>query len=131
MARMCGWQPWAVLKSFSLLISPDLEMVLHFLLVILHFIWFPTCRTLLTQKLTGLHAVWVNFLGELLALMVQQKKLIVSDKNVLPSFFTSLLSSSSQSLLVKQDIGKRLLYHLWVLCLHSEIWMVLPSLLQI
>nr|GMD68865.1 uncharacterized protein At3g06530 isoform X1 [Ipomoea batatas] len=60
-----------------------------------------------SRSRNGLHAVWVNFLGELLALMVQQKKLIVSDKNVLPSFFTSLLSSSSQSLLVKQDIGKR------------------------
>ncbi|CAK9135113.1 unnamed protein product [Ilex paraguariensis] len=39
--------------------------------------------------------------------MVQQKRLILSDKNVLASFFTSLLSSSSCSLLVQQNIGQR------------------------
>ncbi|RAL52010.1 hypothetical protein DM860_016508 [Cuscuta australis] len=55
----------------------------------------------------GLSAVWVDFLGDLLALIVQQKKLIISDMNVLPSFLASLLSSSNQSLLVQHNIGKR------------------------
>lgn len=36
--------------------------------------------------------------------------MILSDKNVLASFFTSLLSSSSESLLVHQAIGKRLTF---------------------
>ncbi|CAH9069155.1 unnamed protein product [Cuscuta epithymum] len=55
----------------------------------------------------GLSVAWIHFLGDLLTLMVQQKKLIVSDKNVLPSFLTSLLSSSSQSILVQHNIGNR------------------------
>ncbi|KAG8390231.1 hypothetical protein BUALT_Bualt01G0062300 [Buddleja alternifolia] len=49
----------------------------------------------------------LHFLGDLLHLIIQQKKMILSDKNVLASFFTSLLSSSSDSLLVQQAIGKR------------------------
>ncbi|KAI3471008.1 hypothetical protein Pfo_027671 [Paulownia fortunei] len=55
----------------------------------------------------GNNGVWLHFLGELLCLIIQQKKMILSDKNVLASFFTSLLSSSSESLLVQQAIGKR------------------------
>ncbi|KAL7108553.1 hypothetical protein ACP275_06G119300 [Erythranthe tilingii] len=43
----------------------------------------------------------------MLFLIMQQKKMILSDINVLASFFTSLLSSSSESLLVQQAIGKR------------------------
>ncbi|KAL2550104.1 Uncharacterized protein Fot_11634 [Forsythia ovata] len=56
---------------------------------------------------SGNDRVWLHFLGELLELMVQQKKLILSDRNLLASFFTSLLSSSAHSLLVQQAIGNR------------------------
>ncbi|GER49927.1 ARM repeat superfamily protein [Striga asiatica] len=50
---------------------------------------------------------WSQFLGELLSLIIQQKKMILSDRNVLASFFTSLLSSPSEGLLVQQAVGKR------------------------
>lgn len=56
---------------------------------------------------TGRSATWTHFLDELLSLMVQQKRLILSDRDVLPSFFTSLLSSSCHSLLVPESIGQR------------------------
>ncbi|KAK4480629.1 hypothetical protein RD792_013707 [Penstemon davidsonii] len=49
----------------------------------------------------------LHFLGELLGLIIQQKKMILSDTSVLASLFTSLLGSSSHSLLVQQAIGKR------------------------
>ncbi|GMP54518.1 hypothetical protein CsSME_00019669 [Camellia sinensis var. sinensis] len=39
--------------------------------------------------------------------MVQQKRLMLSDRKVLPSFLTSLLGSSCHSLLVPQTIGQR------------------------
>ncbi|KAJ8537126.1 hypothetical protein K7X08_035527 [Anisodus acutangulus] len=64
-------------------------------------------RVNLSRFKNGLHAVWVNFLGELLGLMVQQKRLLVSDKNVLSSLFSSLLGNSNDSLLVQHNIGKR------------------------
>ncbi|XP_059305010.1 uncharacterized protein At3g06530 isoform X2 [Lycium ferocissimum] len=64
-------------------------------------------RVNLSRSKNGLHAVWVNFLGELLGLMVQQKRLLISDKNVLSSLFSSLLGNSNDSLLVQHNIGKR------------------------
>ncbi|KAM3340540.1 putative protein isoform X3 [Capsicum galapagoense] len=64
-------------------------------------------RVNLSRSKNGLHAVWVHFLGELLGLMVQQKRLLISDKNVLPSLFSSLLGNSHDSLLVQHNIGKR------------------------
>ncbi|GFY84406.1 ARM repeat superfamily protein [Actinidia rufa] len=51
--------------------------------------------------------IWRHFLEELVSLIIQQKRLILSDRNVLPSFLTSLLSSSCHSLLVPQTIGQR------------------------
>lgn len=57
--------------------------------------------------MTGPHAVWVHFLGEILGLMVQQKRLLISDKNVLSSLFSSLLGNSNDSLLVQHNVGKR------------------------
>ncbi|XP_022872922.1 uncharacterized protein At3g06530 isoform X3 [Olea europaea var. sylvestris] len=56
---------------------------------------------------SGNDGVWLHFLGGLLDLVVRQKKLILSDRNLLSSFFTSLLSSSAHSLLVQQAIGNR------------------------
>ncbi|KAL1565211.1 hypothetical protein AAHA92_07455 [Salvia divinorum] len=49
----------------------------------------------------------LHFLGDLLCLIIQQEKMILSDKNFLASFFTSLLCSSSESLLVHSAIGTR------------------------
>ncbi|KAL8224035.1 hypothetical protein R6Q57_019510 [Mikania cordata] len=55
----------------------------------------------------GRSAIWSHFLGEILALMVQQKKLIVSDPYFLSELFTALLSSSHHRLLVSQNVGDR------------------------
>ncbi|KAK3026432.1 hypothetical protein RJ639_041444 [Escallonia herrerae] len=64
-------------------------------------------RANLSQPRNGRVAVWNHFLGDLLGLMVQHKRLIISDRHVLPSFFTTLLSSSYDSLLLPQTIGER------------------------
>lgn len=55
----------------------------------------------------GNHAVWSHFLDKLLDLIVQQKRLILSDREFLPSLMTSLLSSSCHSLLVPNDVEQR------------------------
>ncbi|KAI8564501.1 hypothetical protein RHMOL_Rhmol03G0186500 [Rhododendron molle] len=55
----------------------------------------------------GQSATCPHFLDELLSLMVHQKRLILSDRDVLPSFLTTLLSSSCHSLLVPERIGQR------------------------
>ncbi|XP_076957841.1 uncharacterized protein At3g06530-like [Bidens hawaiensis] len=55
----------------------------------------------------GRSAVWSHFLGEILAMMVQYKKLIVSDIDFLAEFFTTLLSSSYHGLLVPKSVGER------------------------
>ncbi|KAL0452592.1 UNVERIFIED_CONTAM: hypothetical protein Slati_1237300 [Sesamum latifolium] len=55
----------------------------------------------------GNNRTWLHFLGELLCLIIQQKKILLSDRDVLASFFSSLLGSSSDSLLVQDAIGKR------------------------
>ncbi|KAI9160506.1 hypothetical protein LWI28_008767 [Acer negundo] len=60
-----------------------------------------------SSKKNGNTALWGHFLDELLGLMVQQKRLILSDRDFLASFMTSLLSSSSNSLLVPQHIELR------------------------
>lgn len=57
--------------------------------------------------MTGNVAIWSHFLDELLGLMVQQKRLILSDKNFLASFMTSLLGSSLHGFLVPQNIEQR------------------------
>ncbi|XP_042063624.1 uncharacterized protein At3g06530-like [Salvia splendens] len=49
----------------------------------------------------------LHFLGDLLCLIIQQEKMILSDKKFLSSFFTTLLCSSSESLLVHSAIGTR------------------------
>ncbi|KAG7972395.1 hypothetical protein I3843_07G181800 [Carya illinoinensis] len=60
-----------------------------------------------SSKKNGNNCIWSHFLGELLGLMVQQKRLILSDKQFLPSLLESLLGSSSCSLLVPQSIQQR------------------------
>ncbi|KAI4332818.1 hypothetical protein L6164_017696 [Bauhinia variegata] len=58
-------------------------------------------------KINGTNATWSHFLGELLELINQQKTLILSDKNFLPSLLASILSSSYQNILVPQNIENR------------------------
>ncbi|XP_044468232.1 uncharacterized protein At3g06530-like [Mangifera indica] len=60
-----------------------------------------------SSKKNGNVAIWSHFLDELLGLMVQQKRLILSDKNFLASFMTSLLGSSLHGFLVPQNIEQR------------------------
>lgn len=60
-----------------------------------------------SSKKNGNNAIWSHFLGDLLRLLVQQKRLIVSDRHFLPSLLIALLSSSSHSLLVPHDIEQR------------------------
>ncbi|XP_022736219.1 uncharacterized protein At3g06530 isoform X2 [Durio zibethinus] len=70
----------------------------------LHKLW---CQVDFSSKKNGNTAIWSHFLDELLGLMVQQKRLILSDKNFLPSFLTCLLSSSCDSILVSPNIEQR------------------------
>lgn len=60
-----------------------------------------------SSKKNGNNAIWIHFLDELLGLMFQQKRLILSDKQFLPSLLESLVSSSCSSLLVPQNIQQR------------------------
>eukprot|EP00257_Ricinus_communis_P020965 XP_015580336.1 uncharacterized protein At3g06530 [Ricinus communis] len=59
------------------------------------------------SKKNGNNANWSHFLDELLGLIVQQKRVILSDKNFLPSLMTSLLGSSCVSLLVPRNVEQR------------------------
>ncbi|CAI9091980.1 OLC1v1027104C1 [Oldenlandia corymbosa var. corymbosa] len=61
----------------------------------------------LSRSKNGRSVVWMHFLGELLGLMVPQKMLMLSNQNVLPSILKALLSTSSESLLVQENIGNR------------------------
>ncbi|MBA0732095.1 hypothetical protein Gogos_016206 [Gossypium gossypioides] len=65
------------------------------------------CQVDFSSKKNGNTAIWSHFLDELLGLMVQQKRLILSDKNFLPSFLTCLLGSSCESILVSPNIEQR------------------------
>ncbi|XWS60132.1 hypothetical protein CRYUN_Cryun07bG0008200 [Craigia yunnanensis] len=65
------------------------------------------CQVDFSSKKNGKAEIWSHFLDELLGLMVQQKRLILSDKNFLPSFLTCLLSSSCDSILVSPNIEQR------------------------
>ncbi|XP_077219422.1 ARM repeat superfamily protein isoform X2 [Tasmannia lanceolata] len=56
--------------------------------------------------------------GDFLGLMLHEKNLISSDVNFLPSYLTSVLGSSSHSLLVPQNIHKRLEQHTKEAMLH-------------
>ncbi|OVA04123.1 BP28 [Macleaya cordata] len=52
-------------------------------------------------------SVWRPFLGELLGLIVQQKRLILSDRDFIPSFLTSVLGPPCNTLVVPQNIDQR------------------------
>ncbi|XP_021761936.1 uncharacterized protein At3g06530-like [Chenopodium quinoa] len=59
-------------------------------------------------KKNGNNDIWSSSIDELLSLLVQHKKLIISDRDFLPSLMASILSSSFQSLLVPLDVGQKL-----------------------
>lgn len=69
--------------------------------------------------MTGNNANWSHFLDKLLGLIVQQKRLIISDKKFLPSYLTSLLGSSSRSLVVPRDVDQRYLSGVLAIFLHA------------
>lgn len=77
------------------------------LLILLFFVYQKILVISWMGQMTGNTAIWSHFLDDLLGLMVQQRRLILSDKTFLTSFMTSLLSSSCKSLLVPQNIGQR------------------------
>ncbi|KAF4372054.1 hypothetical protein F8388_000270 [Cannabis sativa] len=60
-----------------------------------------------SSKKNGNQATWSHFLDKLLDLIVQQKRLILSDRKFLPSLMASLLGSSCHSLLVQKNIEQR------------------------
>ncbi|XP_068328989.1 uncharacterized protein At3g06530-like [Pyrus communis] len=60
-----------------------------------------------SSKKNGNHATWIHFLGKLLDLVVQQKRLILSDKNFLPSLLASSLSPSYESFMSPKNIELR------------------------
>lgn len=57
--------------------------------------------------MAGNGVVLEPFFGEFMELIVDHRKLISSDVNLLPSLLTSVLGSSTHSLLTPQNIGKR------------------------
>nr|XP_011470044.1 PREDICTED: uncharacterized protein At3g06530 isoform X2 [Fragaria vesca subsp. vesca] len=59
------------------------------------------------SKKNGNRAVRINHLDKLLDLVVQQKRLILSDRNLLPSLLASLLSPSFESFLGPKNIEIR------------------------
>ncbi|OMO94842.1 hypothetical protein CCACVL1_05773 [Corchorus capsularis] len=65
------------------------------------------CQVDFSSKKNGNSAIWSHFLDEVLGLLVQQRRLLLSDKNFLPSLLTCLLSSSCDSIMVSQDIEQR------------------------
>ncbi|GAB4854073.1 hypothetical protein Ancab_022655 [Ancistrocladus abbreviatus] len=69
---------------------------------------FTLCsRVKCAGRKNGNNESWSSFIDELLSLMAEQKKLILCDTNFLPSLLTSVLSSSSESLLLPNDIKQR------------------------
>ncbi|CAN6705484.1 unnamed protein product [Malus baccata var. baccata] len=60
-----------------------------------------------SSKKNGNHATWIHFLGKLLDLVVQQKRLILSDKNFLLSLLASSLSPSYESFMAPKNIELR------------------------
>ncbi|PON51074.1 U3 small nucleolar RNA-associated protein [Parasponia andersonii] len=60
-----------------------------------------------SSKKNGHQAIWSHFLDKLLDLLIQQKRLILSDRKFLPSLMASLLGSSCNSLLVPKNIEHR------------------------
>lgn len=57
--------------------------------------------------ITGNNPSWSYFVDDLLGLIVQQKRLILSDRKFLSAFLTSLLGSSCNNLLVPQNVEQR------------------------
>lgn len=77
----------------------------------IHFYNSSICMHLIIQDVTG-SALGSQFLGELLGSLIQQKRLIVSDENILPSLFSNLLGNSCHSILISESVGQRYPFHL-------------------
>ncbi|XP_048446393.1 LOW QUALITY PROTEIN: uncharacterized protein At3g06530-like [Pyrus x bretschneideri] len=60
-----------------------------------------------SSKKNGNHATWIHFLGKLLDLVVQQKRLILSDQNFLSSLLASSLSPSYKNFMAPKNIELR------------------------
>ncbi|XP_010536553.1 PREDICTED: uncharacterized protein At3g06530 [Tarenaya hassleriana] len=96
--------------SFPVLLIPlssdnqDIKVAAMNCIEALYHLW---CRVDFSSKKNGNAAVCSGFYDELLGLIVQQRRLILSDNNFLPSILTSLLSSTSDNLLVPVDLQKR------------------------
>ncbi|KAJ4893034.1 Uncharacterized protein Rs2_19828 [Raphanus sativus] len=60
-----------------------------------------------SSKKNGSAAIYSSSFDELLGMIVQQRRLILSDNKFLPSYLTSLLSSTPNDLLVPVDLQKR------------------------
>lgn len=71
----------------------------------------------ITPEITGNVANWSYFLEELLGMIVQQKRLIISDREFLSSFLTSVVSRSgcNDSILVPRNTERRYL-RIFVIC---------------
>ncbi|ONI24972.1 hypothetical protein PRUPE_2G273000 [Prunus persica] len=70
----------------------------------LHTLWAHVDSS---SKKNGNHATWIHLLDKLLDLMVQQKRLILSDRNFLPSLLASLLSPSCQGFIAPKNVELR------------------------
>lgn len=114
--------PWAALKGYlhcgaTLIGKVSSDTICYYSdSLFLNDTFWPNC-------IAGNNGVPLHFHGELLRLIIKQKKMILLDKKILSSFFTSLLNSSPESLLVHQAVGKRLTFD-WVDCSFpiSVIW---------
>ncbi|XP_010486163.1 PREDICTED: uncharacterized protein At3g06530-like [Camelina sativa] len=60
-----------------------------------------------SSKKNGSAAIYSSSFDELVGMIVQQRRLILSDNKFLPSYLTSLLSSNPNDLLVPVDLQKR------------------------
>ncbi|CAM8986180.1 unnamed protein product [Rhodiola kirilowii] len=56
---------------------------------------------------SGTNTNWKNFLTEVLSFIVQQKGLILSDRNFLLSLLTSIMGPPSENFLIPQTVGPR------------------------
>ena len=90
----------------------DLQMVVFF-----NLFW----RICSMGFLAGNNGNWISFVVDLLGFIVQQKRLILSDKNYLPSFFTSLLGSCSGGLLVPRSVEQRYVVDSFILIIISNL----------
>ncbi|KAG7581498.1 BP28 C-terminal domain [Arabidopsis suecica] len=107
----CGNNEWLnrIFSSFPVLLVPmssanqDLKVAA---MNCIEALFNLRCRVDFSKK-NGSAAICGSSFDELLGMIVQQRRLILSDNKFLPSYLTSLLSSTSNDLLVPVDLQKR------------------------